>query len=72
MYNIGGSFCRGINNKQQGGVSHCDLAIYFLKHHLKAKEEFMRIQIFSPCKNIIFKKSSKKKPKSFKILELYN
>jgi hypothetical protein len=39
MYNIGGSFCRGINNKQQGGVSHCDLAIYFLKHHLKAKEE---------------------------------
>jgi hypothetical protein len=26
----------------------------------------------SPCKNIIFKKSSKKKSKSFKILELYN
>jgi len=24
--------------------------------------------IFSPCKNIIFKKASKKKPKSFKIL----
>jgi hypothetical protein len=35
-------------------VSHCGLAIY-IKKYLKAKEEFI-----SPCKNIIFKKSSKR------------
>jgi hypothetical protein len=43
--------------------------------YLKAKEEelWTKNSNISPCKNIIFKKSSKKKPKSFKILllELY-
>jgi hypothetical protein len=42
-------------------VSHYGLAIY-IKKYLKAKEKFMKIQKNSPCKNIIFKKSSKKNP----------
>jgi hypothetical protein len=54
-------------------VSHCGLAMY-IKKYLKAKEEDLwKIQNISPCKNIIFpKKSSGKKPKSFKISQLYN
>jgi hypothetical protein len=39
------------------GVTHCGLAIY-IKSYLKAKEEYSHSNI-SPCKNIIFKKSSK-------------
>jgi hypothetical protein len=38
-----------------------------MKEYLKAKEELWNSNI-SPGKNIIFKKSSKKKQKSFKIL----
>jgi hypothetical protein len=39
-----------------------------MKKYLKAKEELGNSNI-SPCKNILlFKKSSKTKPKSFKIL----
>jgi hypothetical protein len=40
-------------------VSHYGLAIY-IKMYLKAKEELWKLNI-SPCKNIIFKKSSKRK-----------
>jgi hypothetical protein len=47
------------------GVSLCGLPFY-LKKYLKAKEEIMETQIFHHTKNVIFKKSSKKKPKSFK------
>jgi len=43
-------------------LSYCGLAIYILKAHiLEAKEELWKFNIFSPCKNIIFKKSSKRK-----------
>jgi hypothetical protein len=49
-------------------VSHCDLAIYITKY-LKAKEELWgNSNIFPHAKNIIFKKSSRTKSKSFKIL----
>jgi hypothetical protein len=44
--------------KKTRGVSHCRLAIY-IKKYLKAKDEELRKLKFSPCKNIIFKKSSK-------------
>jgi hypothetical protein len=40
-------------------VSHCGLAIY-IKKNLKAKEELWKNPNISPCKNIIFKKSSKR------------
>jgi hypothetical protein len=41
-------------------MSHYGLAIY-IKKYLKAKERIMKTQIYiSPCKNIIFKKSSKR------------
>jgi hypothetical protein len=39
------------------GVSHCGLAIYN-KTYGKAKEESYGNSNISPCKNIIFKKSS--------------
>jgi hypothetical protein len=45
--------------KKTRGMSHCDLAIY-IKTYLKAKEEYLKISNILPCKNIIFKKSSKK------------
>ncbi len=49
-------------------ASHFDLAIYS-KEYLKAKEEELgKLKYFPHANNIIFKKSSKKKPKSFKIL----
>jgi hypothetical protein len=48
-------------------VSHYGLAIY-IKTYLKAKKELWKLKNISPCKNILFKKPSKKKPKSFKIL----
>jgi hypothetical protein len=44
------------------GVSHCGLAIYIEKHH-KAKEQYYGNSNISPCKNIIFRNSSKKKTK---------
>jgi hypothetical protein len=41
-------------------VSHCGLAIY-IKKVSEGKRRIMETQIFiSPCKNIIFKKSSKR------------
>jgi hypothetical protein len=44
-------------------VSHYGLAIY-IKKYLKAKEEELwKLNIISPCKNIIFQKSSKKETK---------
>jgi len=39
-------------------VSHCGLAIY-IKNYLNEKKNYGNSNI-SPCKNIIFKKSSKK------------
>jgi hypothetical protein len=47
------------------GVSHRGLAIY-IKKYLKAKEEFMKIQILHHAKHIIFKKNP---PKETKILQ---
>jgi hypothetical protein len=43
--------------KKTRGVSHCGLAIY-IKKYLKAKEEHWKHSNISPCKNIIFQKSS--------------
>jgi hypothetical protein len=45
-------------------------AIYILKGIFKAKRRIMETQVFHHAKNIIFpkKKSSKRNPKSFKIL----
>jgi hypothetical protein len=40
---------------------------FTFKSILRQKKDYGNPNI-SPCKNIIFKKSSKKKPKSFKIL----
>jgi hypothetical protein len=48
------------------GVSHCGLAI-----EIKKKYQNYETSNISPCKNIIFKKFLQKKPKFFKILELY-
>jgi hypothetical protein len=48
-------------------VSQFGLAIYN-KKYLQAKKKNYGNSNISPCKNIIFKKPSKKKPKSFKIL----
>jgi hypothetical protein len=51
-------------------VSHCGLAIY-IKMDLKSKRrrKIMETQIFHHAKiYLIFKKSSKRNPKSFKIL----
>jgi len=47
-------------------VSHCGLANY-IKKYLKEKKNYGNSNI-SPCKIIIYKKSSKRNPKSFKIL----
>jgi hypothetical protein len=41
-------------------VSHCGLAIYGKKKYLKTKEELYGNSNTSPCKNTIFKKSSKR------------
>jgi hypothetical protein len=58
--------CRGwVTPSVTRGVSHCGLAIY-IKNDLKAKEDGN--SNISQCKNIIFKKSSKRNQKSFKIL----
>jgi hypothetical protein len=56
------------NVNKTRGVSHYGLAIYiFLKSILRQKKNYGNSNI-SPCKNIVFKKSSKKHKKSFKIL----
>jgi len=57
-------------NKEQGGVSHCGLAIYIFKKNLKSKEELWKLKYIPRCKK---NKSSKNplketKPKSLKIL----
>jgi hypothetical protein len=39
-------------------VSHHGLAIC-IKKYLKAKEELWKLEYFTPCQNVIFKKPSK-------------
>jgi hypothetical protein len=49
-------------------MSHCGLAIYIRKY-LKTKEELCKLKKIHHAKiKIIFKKSSERKPKSFKML----
>jgi hypothetical protein len=48
-------------------VSHCGLAIYMEKVSEGKRKNYGNSNV-SPCRNITFRKSSKKKPKSFKIL----
>jgi hypothetical protein len=52
--------------KKKRHVSHHGLAIY-IKKVFYGKRRIMKIQIFQHAKNIIFKKSSNRNPKSFKI-----
>jgi hypothetical protein len=50
------------------GASHCGLAIY-IKKYLKAKEKLWKLKYFTMQKYTqSSKQSSKRKPKSFKIL----
>jgi len=53
--------------KKKKNVFHTMALPFTLKKYFTAKEEFMRTQIFQHAKNIIFKKSSNRNPKSFKI-----
>jgi hypothetical protein len=55
--------------KLKQGVCHSVALPFTLKCILRQKKNYGNSNI-SPCKNIIFKKSSKRKPKSFKILIL--
>jgi hypothetical protein len=48
-----------LGNVQTRGVSHYGLAIYILQVY-EGKRRIMETQIISPCKNIIFKKSSER------------
>jgi hypothetical protein len=41
-------------------VSHHGLAIYIKKYLQAKEEELWKLKYISPCKNIIFKKSSKR------------
>jgi hypothetical protein len=53
------------------GVSYTLALPFTLKKYLKAKEEeeLWKLKIpISPCKNITFKKSSRRNQKSFKII----
>jgi hypothetical protein len=59
-----GPYFEGLTKKTRD-VSHCGLAIYIKKYHVKAKEELWKLMQkynLSPCKNTIFQKAS------FKIL----
>jgi len=62
------------SNSITGGSHTVALGIHIKKLYLKAKEEELwKLKIFHHSKNIIFKKSSKRKPKSFQdIITLYN
>jgi hypothetical protein len=53
-------FFTSLGRDNKGCVTLCGLALYIKKRNLRAKEELWKTQIFSPCKNIIFKKSSKR------------
>jgi hypothetical protein len=60
-------FCIQTKQNKTRGVSHRHGLAIYIKKYLEAKEEFMKTQIyFTMQKNIIFEKSLKKKPKSFK------
>jgi hypothetical protein len=58
-FSFGGGGEEEDKEKKTRGVSHFGPAIY-IKKDLKAKEEFFGNSNISPCKNIIFKNSSKK------------
>jgi hypothetical protein len=58
----------GIHLNKKGGVHIVALPFTLKKNVLRQKKKNYENSIISPCKNIIFKKkSSKRKPKSFKI-----
>ncbi len=57
---------------EKEGESHTMALPVTFNSILSQKKNCGNSNIISPCKNIIFKKILKKKPKSFKILELYN
>jgi hypothetical protein len=43
-----------------------------LKKYLKAKEELWKLSNISPCKNMVFKKSSKRNQNPSRHYKLYN
>jgi hypothetical protein len=54
------------------GVSHCGLAICIKKQYERQKKKNYGNSNISPCKKFLSsKKLLQKKPKSFKVLELY-
>jgi hypothetical protein len=55
------------SSKRNQGYFHTVALPFTLKSILRQKKNYGNPNI-SPCKNIMFKKSSKKKPKSFEIL----
>ncbi len=61
------------DSKVKQGLCHTLALPFTLKSILRQKKNYGNKNIFHNAKNIIFKKSSKtKKPKSFKILKLYD
>jgi hypothetical protein len=55
------------------GVLHCGLAIYIKKYVKAEEEELWKLKYFTMQKyNVQIKSSERKKPKSFKISDLYN
>jgi hypothetical protein len=45
-HHYNGPYFEGLTTKIRG-VSHCGLAIYIKKHHLKAKEELWKLKYFT-------------------------
>jgi len=62
-----GETSRRQTKKDKEGVCHIVALPFTLKSILRQKKNYGN-SIISPCQNMIFNKSSKKKPKSFKIL----
>jgi hypothetical protein len=52
----------GLIHSKQGGVSHCDLAIY-IKKDLKAKEELWKLKYFTIAKKYNLSKTPLKETK---------
>jgi hypothetical protein len=46
--------------KEAKGVSHCGQLAIYIEKLSQGKRRIMKTQTISPCKNIIFKKSSKR------------
>jgi hypothetical protein len=61
-----------LEKKDQQGVCHMVALPFTLKSNLKAKEQLWKLKSFTMQKYINLQKILSKKPKSFKVLKLYN